>query len=176
MKEILCMLISVLMLLSLAACGDVHGTQPTDNETDGPLVTIEQHIHDGMYKMIYDNSIFRLEERADGDSYVYTGQSDVNLYVSVTQYADMSADDMLRDLLSRNGLGEYDYEDCLLGPENAMAYYVPVLKDGYHRCFFVVSHGSGSLLLEAGGYDLDMEGAVDSPIDLMVQSFIPLDA
>lgn len=169
MKKILCALFAALTLLSLAACGDDAG--------DGSdiQVTVEQHTHDGMYKMIYNTALFKLEERADGDSYIYTGNSDVNLYVSVTAYGDMSADEVLRGLLLQNGLEEYDYEDCLLGPENALAYYVPVLKDGYHQCFFVVSHGSGALLLEVGGYDLDMEGASSSPIDIMVQSFIPLE-
>lgn len=177
MKKIFCLLIAVLALVSLAACGETPDNNgETDEPTsDTPQITVEQHVRDGMYKMIYNTTLFKLEEREDGDSYTYTGQSDANLYVSVTCYTDMSADDVLHGLLLQNGLGEYDYEDCLLGPENALAYYIPVLKDDYHQCFFVVSHGAGALLLEVGGYDLDMEGASESPIDLMVQSFIPID-
>ena len=173
MKKFLCVFFAVLILLSLAACRDE--TEDPTGEPDNPNPTaVEQHTHDGLYKMIYNTSAFKLDERDDGDTYTYIGHSDENLYVSVTYYSEMSADDLLRGLLLQNDLDEYDYEDCLLGPENAMAYYIPVLKDDYHQCFFVVSHGSGAILLEIGGYDLDMDGASESPIDLMVQSFIPL--
>lgn len=175
MKKLLCALLAVLMLLSLAACGDDPGVEGPGDNTD-IQVTIEQHVHDGMYKMIYNTSLFKLEEGSDSDSYTYTGGTDENLYVSVTAYGDMTADQVLQGLLTQNDLGEYDYEDCLLGPDNALAYYIPVVKDDYHQCFFVVSHGAGSLVLRCDGYDLDMEGASSSPIDLMVQSFIPIDA
>lgn len=178
MKKIICLLMSALLLLSLAACGGDTGNngESGSSDSDEPQITIQQYTHEGLYKMTYDSALFKIEQQPDGDKFVYTGDSDTNIYMSIIEYPDMTAAVTLRGILLQNDLEETAYEDYLLGPEKVISYYVSVSSDGTPMCFFIVSHGEGSLLLEVFGYELDLPKPADSPLDLMVQSFIPLDA
>lgn len=180
MKKIICLLMSALLLLSLAACGGDTGNGSDDpsgsSESNDPQITIQQYTHEGLYKLTYDSALFRVEQQPDGDKFVYTGDSDTNIYMSIIEYPDMSAAVTRQGILLQNGLEETAYEDYLLGPEKVISYYVSLSSDGTPMCFFIISHGEGSLLLELFGYELDLPDPADSPLDLMVQSFILLDA
>lgn len=177
MKKIVCLFLSALLLLSLTACGGDNGGKDGsgDGASDGEQITIEQYTHEGLYKMTYDSALFRIEKQDDGDRFIYTGESGANLSVNIIEYPDMTADVTLKGLLLQNDLEENAYEDYLIGPDKVASYYVSTVQDG-PMSFFIVSHGEGSLLVEVIGYTLDMENASSSPLDLMVQSFIPLDA
>ncbi len=160
-------LLTLICAIVLSACMEnpqiQHGrlVQPTDESDytypseDAGFVTQESPLG---YSMVYDPTIFTLDDTGEADIFTYhTSETlEAPVSVSVLAYPDMDAETLADGIVLQSGVDGTAAQDTYFGAEGMLTknVYLEKESDGITQTqvFYAIPAGEGSLLVEINGY------------------------
>jgi hypothetical protein len=147
-----------------------------DIEYDNPIVEYESPLG---YTIEYFSDMFSLTSDDTSDRFEYTGGWDLKapVYVAVQLITDMDAKTVADGVALQSGQDGAQAEACTFGSD-VDGYRLDYIEERenirYFYSFFAVPKGDGCLLMEVGEY-LGIPGfEIDGSLEIMIDSFIPM--
>jgi hypothetical protein len=148
------------------------------DDSNDPIVEYESPLG---YTIEYNSDMFTLESTDVSDTFTYSGdqlEPEAPIYVAIDLHTDMDAETTAKGIALQSGQDGVEAIESTFGNDNE-GYVVSYSEEaeGITRnyMFFVVPKGDGCLAMEAGnyvGYD-DME--IDGNMELIIDSFKPVE-
>lgn len=197
-KKILSALLILTVAFSLSACGSsstsnsdtsvesqVNSEEITsesqtyeNNETSNPMVSYESPLG---YTVDYNSDMFTLTSTDASDTFTYSGdqlEPEAPIYVAIQLLTDMDAESAANGLALQSGQDDVVANESSFGDDNE-GYIVSYSEEaeGIMRnyMFFVVPKNEGCLIMEVGNYDGYDNVEIDGNIELIVDSFKPVE-
>jgi ABC-type glycerol-3-phosphate transport system substrate-binding protein len=197
-KKILSALLILTVAFSLSACGSsstsnsdtsvesqVNSEEITsesqtseNNETSNPMVSYESPLG---YTVDYNSDMFTLTSTDASDTFTYSGdqlEPEAPIYVAIQLLTDMDAKSAANGLALQSGQDDVVANESSFGDDNE-GYIVSYSEEaeGIMRnyMFFVVPKNEGCLIMEVGNYDGYDNVEIDGNIELIVDSFKPVE-
>lgn len=179
-KELICMLTTACMAISLlAGCSTAAPTETTAEtvaettaETESESVETADVVQNG-YHMDVDSALFQFSSEGGTDSYTYTGETELPVYVAVQNLPETTPDDLAAGLKQQYDSFTMEDEEVIFADGiPARNFYRETEVDGLTQIqiFYILSVGDGSMLVEIGTY-VGAGDEVDPAIEAMVDSF-----
>lgn len=173
MKKFLAILLAIVMVLSLAACGGGEETKDEEKETEkatDPKVTVEgAELKTPLWTLIYDEAVWSYEEDELYDDedwskvcmYIYDEDNEDEYVVCAEVWASVEDHGDFRDMLTQYGFDAQEYADgdCdteKLGGLDCLSAEGESWGESY-RCWFAREEGAGTTVFVEVRGDLENE-------------------